>query len=165
MSDTLPNGMKRLQFMCGNWHIKAHSIGENGEWQHTPLPNETRITSIFNGSFHREIMPVTLDGITVNLFFSWSYDKFRNIYRMISCSDADGLMSILEGNFKEGSNEIVISDINTGTAVLDTNSKTTFFRRLTSTKTSQDSFTDIVSESYDNGLSWDPIFQAIHTRK
>ena len=161
----MPKGMERLQFMCGNWHIKAHIMSENGEWQDTPLPNETRITSMFNGSFHREIMPVTFDDITVNLFFSWSYDKFRNTYRMISCSDADGLMSILEGNFKENTHEVVISDINTGTAVLDTDGKSTVSRQLASTKTSQDSFTDIVSESYDNGLNWYPVFRAIHSRK
>jgi len=161
----MSNGMERLRFMCGNWHIKAHLMGENGEWQDTPLPNETRITSMFDGSFHREIMPVTFGDTTVNLFFSWSYDKFRKIYRMISCNNSDGLMSILEGNFKENSYEVVISDINTGTAVLDSDGKPIFFRRLASTKTSQNSFTDIVSESYDNGLSWNPLFRAIHTRQ
>lgn len=161
----MTTGMARLRFMLGEWDVEAHVMGEEGEWLAIPLPKETTILPMLGGACHREEMPVSFDGITTRLFFSWSYDKYRKVYRMISCDDTEGLMGVLEGNFEDGTETVVISNVNTGTAILDAVSQPVFFSRLASTKTSADSFTDIVSESYDGGQSWYPVFRAIHTRK
>ncbi|WMP19440.1 hypothetical protein [Thiothrix lacustris] len=157
--------MERLRFMQGEWAVDAHLMSEEGEWVSTPLPNATTILPMIGGACHYEIMPVMADGIITHLLFSWSYDPHRQVYRMLSCDDASGLMGVLEGNFIDDSNTVVINDVNTDTAVLDTNRQPAFFRQLASTKTSEDSFTDIVSESYDGGATWQPVFRAIHTRQ
>jgi hypothetical protein len=117
------------------------------------------------GICHSEYMSVSYDGHIVRLFFSWSYDKHKKVYRMISCDDAEGLMSVLEGNFQNDTDTIVINDLNTNTAILGKEGQPVYFRQLTSTKTSVDSFTDIISESYDGGINWQPVFRAIHLRK
>jgi hypothetical protein len=158
-------GMERLKFMRGEWDVEAHIMSEVGEWIAIPLPKETTILPMLGGVCHREEMPVSYNGQTTRLFFSWSYDKYRKRYRMISCDDAEGLMSVLEGDFEEGTDTVIINNVTTRTAVLDTENQPAFFSQLASTKTSEDSFTDIVSESYDDGQNWSPVFRAIHTRK
>jgi hypothetical protein len=150
--------------MIGEWDVEAHIMSENGEWMDIPLPKETTILPMLDGACHREEMPVSYDGITTRLFFSWSYDKYRKVYRMISCDDAEGLMGVLEGNFEDGTDTVIIRDVNTGTSALDADGQPVF-RCLASTKTGEDSFTDVVSESYDGGQSWLPVFRAIHIRK
>jgi len=153
----MKNRMERLRFMQGEWHVQASIVNEQGQWIATSIPNETTILSILGGLCHREEMPVAYNEVIVRLFFSWSYDKHRNIFRMISCDDQTGLMDIMEGDFLSNSDTVVIDNTRTGLP--------SSFRQLASTKNSENSFTDIVSESYDKGLSWTPVFRAIHIRK
>ena len=107
---------------------------------------------------------MSVDGVTTRFFFSWSYDAYRQCYRMISCDDTTGLMSVMEGDFLLGSDTVVISDVKTGTAILNSAGQLAVCRRLISSKTSEDGFIDIVSESYDGGGTWQAVFRAIHTR-
>lgn len=159
----MATGMKQLRFMAGEWDIQAHIIGKDGEWVATPLPKETTITPVLGGTFHQEELQVAYGEKTVRLFFTWSYDKYRQVYRMISCDDSEGLMDVLEGKFID-EHTVVISDVSTGTSALEEDGRQSFMQ-LASTKTSEDSFTDIVSESYDGGQSWSPTFRAVHVRK
>ena len=158
------SGMERLKFMQGSWVVDAFIMGETGHWEPTHLPNETHISPIFNGQFHRETMPIAYGDEIVNLFFSWSYDKFRGVYRMLSCDDSSGLMSIMEGDFIEGTDTVSITDVRSGTSLLQEDGSTSF-SRLSSTKDNQNQFTDLVEESLDEGKTWSPIFRAIHYRK
>lgn len=161
----MANGMERLRFMQGEWDVEAHVMTEAGEWMSIPEPFETTIVAMNGGACHREEMPVLVDGVRTRLLFSWSYDKFRERYRMISCADTDGVMSILEGNFLEGTDMVMINDLDTGTAFPGSDSDEAYHRQLASTKTSEDGFVDVVSESYDQGATWEPVFRAKHTRK
>jgi hypothetical protein len=151
--------------MLGEWDVEADVMDENGQWAGIPLPDETSIIPMLDGACHREEMPVFFDGSVIRLFFSWSYDKYRQRYRMVSCDGSEGLMAVLEGNFIEGTDTVVINDVQTSTAVLDEAGLAILYRQLASSKTSADSFTDIVSESYDGGQTWLPVFRAIHNRK
>lgn len=160
----MATGMERLRFMIGAWDIQASIMGEDGTWMDTPLPKETTILPLLCGAFHREELSVSYGEKTIHLFFTWSYDKYREVFRMISCDDAEGLMKVLEGNFEDSTDTVVISDVRTGTSMLDEEGRESFMR-LASTKTSEDGFTDVVSESLDGGQSWSPVFRAVHTRK
>ena len=160
----MAKGMERLRFMQGNWDVEAHVMGDAGEWLAIPLPNTTTILPMLNGVCHREEMPVEVDGAITRFFFSWSYDSFRQMYRMISCDDTTGIMGMMEGDFLPGSDTVVVSDVKSGTAILNGAGKVSVCRRLMSSKTSEDGFIDIVSESYDGGFVWQPVFRAIHTR-
>jgi hypothetical protein len=160
----MAKGMERLRFMQGNWDVEAHVMGDTGDWIGIPLPNTTTILPMLNGVCHREEMPVSVDGAMTRFFFSWSYDPYREIFRMISCDDTTGLMGVMEGDFLPGSDTVVVSDVNSGTAMLNGAGQISVCRRLISSKTSTDGFIDIVSESYDGGCVWQPVFRAIHTR-
>lgn len=162
---TVATGMERLRFMQGEWDVEAHVMTESGEWMSIPEPYETTIVAMNGGACHYEIMPVMVGDERTRLLFSWSYDKFRQHYRMLSCSDADGVMGVLQGNFVEGTDMVVISDLKTGTAFPGSEQEEAYFRQLASTKTSENSFVDVVSESYDGGATWEPVFRATHIRK
>ena len=161
----MKTGIERLHFMIGSWDIEAFQMTSNGEWQPSPEPKETRIDSVFDGVFLREDEVRMMAGEQIIRFFiMWSYDQFRQTYRMVASDDSEGLMDILEGGFAEGSNTIVVSNLKTGTAVQSEEGKTVNLR-LTSTKDSQDQFTDEMHESYDDGKSWLAVYRAIHTRQ
>lgn len=121
----MTTGMERLRFMLGEWTIEAHVMNEIEEWETISLPTETTILPMLGGACHHEIMPVCFDGTITHFFFSWSYDPYRHIYRMISCTDSDGLMGVMEGDFID-TNTVVISDVNTGTAILNSDGQPAF---------------------------------------
>lgn len=161
----MTTGIERLHFMVGEWDIKAYSLGSQGEWVDSPLPNWTKIEPLFDGAFLQEqVVPMQMGDTTVRFFIMWSYDQYRQVYRMLACDDQDGLMDILEGNFDDGTDTIVVSNVSTNTSMLGADGKPINLR-LSSTQTSADSFTDEMSESLDGGLSWSAVYRAEHTRK
>jgi hypothetical protein len=161
----MATGMERLQFMVGEWNIQAYSMGEDGAWLDSPLPKWTKIEPLFGGAFLQEQeVPMQVGDTTICFFIMWSYDKYRQSFRMLACDDHDGLMDILEGDFDGDSDTIVVSNVNTGTAMLDTDGHQVSLR-LSSTKTGDDGFTDEMHESFDGGHSWSPVYRAVHTRK
>ncbi|WMP19428.1 hypothetical protein [Thiothrix lacustris] len=161
----MATGIERLHFMVGEWDIQAYNRGDNGEWVASPLPKETQIKSVFEGAFLQEDeVPMQVGEHKIRFFILWSYDKYRDTYRMLACDDNDGLADILEGNFEADTNTIVVSNRQTGTHMLDETGKPVYLR-LTSTQNNPDSFTDEMHESVDNGASWFPIYRAEHTRK
>ena len=161
----MTTGMERLAFMEGDWSIEAFGMGDDGEWVSSPLPEKTTIQSVFEGQFLQEDEVQMMMGDTIIRFFiMWSYDRYRETYRMVACDDAEGLMDVLEGGFVDDSNTIVVSNINTGTAVMDEEGNSMHLR-LTSTQNNPDSFTDEMHESADGGKSWLPVYRAVHSRK
>lgn len=161
----MTTGMERLAFMEGDWSIEAFVIADNGEWASSPLPESTTIQSVFDGQFLQEDEVQMMAGdMVIRFFIMWSYDQYRQTYRMVACDDAEGLMDILEGDFNAGTNTIVVSNLNTGTAVSD-EAGNSMNLRLTSTQNNPDSFTDEMHESADGGQSWVPVYRAVHSRK
>jgi hypothetical protein len=163
----MTEGMDRLQFMVGEWDIQAYIINEFGEWIESPLPKKTVIKSVFDGAFLQEDEVLMMAGEhRVRFFIMWSYDQYRQIYRMFACDDQEGLADILEGGYEESGdkNTITVSNIKTGTAIQDGKGQSIYLR-LASTQIGNDAFTDVMSESTDNGKSWTPVYRAIHTRK
>jgi hypothetical protein len=159
----MTTGLAHLQFMVGEWDIQAYSMGDEGEWQDSPLPSYTKIEPLFDGAFLQEqVVPMQIGDATVRFFIMWSYDKYREKFRMLACDDHDGLMDILEGNL-EG-DTMIVSNIGTGTAMLDVDGQQVNLR-LSSTKNGDDSFTDEMHESFDGGQSWSAVYRAVHTRK
>jgi len=160
-------GMERLQFMVGEWDIRAHTMTKNGQWVASPQPTNTVIEPVFGGIFleEKEVL-MMMNGVTVRFFIMWSYDKYRETYRMIASDDQDGLTDVLEGGYDDNtkSNTIVVSNLNTGTSVQDAQGNHTYLR-LSSTKNTEDSFTDEMHESYDAGKNWLAVYRAVHTRK
>ena len=131
-------GLERLQFMVGEWNIKAYNMGETGEWEDSPLPKHTEIETLFDGKFLQEReVKMQVGEQRISFFIMWSYDKFRKIYKMLACDNHDGLADILEGNF-EGET-ITVSNLKTGTAMLDEQGQSIYLR-LSSTKNHEDSF-------------------------
>lgn len=159
----MATGIERLHFMIGDWDIQAQNLDENGQWYASPVPNETRIEPLFDGAFvYEQVVPIMAGDQLLRFFIMWSYDSYRQVYRMLACDDKKGLMDIFEGNYQEH-NVIVVSNQHTGTAVLDDGEPV--YARLSSTQISDDSFADEISESYDGGETWIAIYRALHTRK
>jgi hypothetical protein len=159
----MTTGIERLHFMFGEWDIQAYSINENSEWVDSPLPKHTKIEPLFDGAFIEEKeVQMSIAGATVRFYILWSFDTYRQQYRMLACDDHDGLADILEGTFVDD-NTIVVNNVNTGTHVLDTDGQPVFLQ-LTSTRSGDNSFTDVMAESLDKGVTWSAVYRAVHTR-
>jgi len=161
----MTDGIARLHFMVGEWNIEAFRMGASGDWEPSPLPTSTRIDSVFDGAFLQEDeVKMMLGDQVIRFFIMWSYDKFRQVYRMVASDDTEGLTDILEGDFIEGTDTIVVSNLKTGTAPQDETGNQAFLR-LTSTQNDTDRFTDEMHESYDGGQTWVAVYRAVHTRQ
>jgi hypothetical protein len=161
----MKTGMQALHFMVGDWAIQAHNINATGEWIPSALPRETTIKSVFEEAFLQEDEVSIMAGDTVIRFFiMWSYDTYRETYRMLACDDQEGLADILEGNFEAGTDTITVNNLNTGTHRLDEQGNPVYLQ-LISTKNSEHSFNDEIQESADGGKTWNSIYRAAHTRK
>lgn len=156
----MQSGMEQLAFMIGAWTIEAYHMGEDGEWIASP-PNQTNITSLFDGMFLQEYVSVVLSEMIYNAYVMWSYDKFRQMFRMMTCNNVEGHIDVLEGNFEDG--VMIVSNLHTNTAYVAADGNEVNVRLL-STKTSDDSFTDVVQETTDGGAYWYPVYRAVHTR-
>ena len=160
----MATGIERLHFMFGEWDIQAYNISENGEWVDSPLPKHTLIEPLFDGAFIEEKeVKMSIAGATLRFYIQWSYDPYRQLYRMLACDDHDGLADILEGNFAD-KNTIVVSNLTTGTHILDEDGQPVFLQ-LASTRSGDNSFTDVMAESFDQGVTWSPVYRAVHIRK
>lgn len=161
----MATGIERLHFMVGAWDIQAFNMNQDGEWIPAASPKDTVIKSVFDGAFLQEDeVPMSVGDGLIRFFILWSYDQYRETYRMLACDDHDGLADILEGNYLDGTDTIVVSNLNTGTHTLDEAGNPVYLR-LTSTQNGPDSFTDVMHESVDGGNTWFPIYRAEHTRK
>ena len=161
----MATGIERLHFMFGEWDIQAYNMSESGTWVESPLPKHTKIEPLFDGAFIEEKeVRMWIAGTTIRFYIMWSFDPYRQTYRMLACDDQVGLADILEGGYTGDSDTIVVNNLNTGTAVFDADGQPQFLQ-LSSTKNSGHSFTDVMSESYDNGQTWSPVYRAEHTRK
>ena len=95
----MKTGIQRLHFMIGEWAIQAQNMNEVGEWAPSPVPRETTIKSLFDGAFLQEDEVQVMAGDTLMRFFiMWSYDAYRETYRMLICDDQEELADILEGD-------------------------------------------------------------------
>lgn len=161
----MTTGIARLHFMVGKWDIQAHNMGEAGEWVASPVPHQTTIKPLFEGAFLQEDEVQVMAGDSIIRFFiMWSYDAYRETYRMLICDDQEGLADILQGNFQPGTDTIVVDNLETGTHTLDEQGNPVYLR-LISSKTSADGFDDEVQRSVDGGHTWIPFYRAAHIRK
>ncbi len=153
--------MERLKFMIGSWDIEPYRMDDNGVWVESPVPKQTEIHPFFGEAYLQEEVGFWDGEKAIRFFIMWSYDPFRQVYRMLICDDQEGLMDLLEGNFD--GNTITVSNLKTGTETIEPDGSRSFIR-LASTKTSEDRFTDELSYSVDGGESWNPYYRAIHNR-
>lgn len=161
----MATGIERMHFMIGEWDIQAYNIDENGTWQPSPSPTGTVIKSVFDGVFLQEDeVAMVLGGEVVRFFVMWSYDKYRQHYKMLACDEQEGLADLLIGNYAEGTDTITVTNLETGTHLLDEQGNKIYLR-LVSTKTSADGFTDEVGYSDDGGITWHSTYRAEHTRR
>jgi len=153
-------GMERLRFMIGTWDIEPYTMGEDGKWIASP-PNQTTVTALYDGTFLQEHVTTWIGDTMFHSFVMWSYDKFRQLFRMIACEHVDGMIEIFEGNI--AGETMSVSNVNTTAVVKEDGRKQCL--RLLSTKTSTDCFIDELQVSSDGGQSWSPLYRATHTRK
>jgi hypothetical protein len=152
--------VERLRYLIGEWDIQPYLRRDDGTWV-PGAPNRTTIKPLYGGTFLQEDVTINLGTQTHHFFIVWSYDQFRQVFRMVVCDDVSGLMDVYEGNFV--GQTIIVSNLYSGTSTIEPDGASSFFR-LCSTRTDQNHFTDELQLSTDQGVTWLPLYRAAHTR-
>jgi hypothetical protein len=94
--------MERLGFLAGPWSVTPEFGSPDGGWSATEAA-ETEFSAILGGTFWWSETPITWpDGQVWSTVSIWSYDRFRNEYRVTFLDDLWGLLDVYEGRFEDG---------------------------------------------------------------
>ncbi len=146
----LPGGMEALQELAGHWEVKARSRENAGSpWEESEATSV--ITRDFKGSLLEEnISYLAATAFPLDLRRMFSYDRFREVFRIAIFDNFTSHLNVLEGKLEDG--QLVSSNLGTGTqwSVY----KNTHHSRETVYDIAKDSFKVKRETSVDAGGTW-----------
>ena len=146
----LPSGMDALQGLAGRWQVKTRSRENAGSpWEEGA--GTSVIVGDFNGSLLEEnISYQAATAFPLELRRLFSYDRFREVFRIAIFDNFTSHLNVLEGRLENG--QLVLSNLETETqwSVY----KNTFHTRETIFDIAQDSFKVKRETSVDAGATW-----------
>ena len=165
-SPAYQEGYAKIAFLEGDWRAKNFQPrrGEGGKIEWVPYEDTTRrFTRVFDGAAlidaegpetaARKDPPMRFQGI-------YSYDQFKDAYRVIYTDDNTGLLDVYEGSFVDG--HLVVSNQSGGTYWKNGDQR--FFGRVIFTFLPPDRFDVVFESSRDEGKSWLPASRTEHYR-
>ncbi len=107
-----PSGMEMLRDFAGRFHVQVESFLPGMP------PLETAATSEIRANFHdasltEDVSFVVLPGFHLQVHRFFSYDRFRDVFRLAYFDNSTSHLDILEGSFDGG--RLVVSNIGTDT--------------------------------------------------
>lgn len=104
-----PEGMEELQALVGTWEVKVESRPQPAvPWQERKA--SATVTSLFDGALLRERL---VDEGGAETIRTYSYDRFRQRYRVTQMLGTTLYQDVHEGTMKDG--RLSVSNIDTGT--------------------------------------------------
>ena len=152
--------MEKLNALKGNWHAKTEIMNQDGTWSpHTDV--KVKIASHMNGLLfvEEEIERIAMAPGAAGLKIDYTFDQYRNVYRLAVVDDTWGIMDIYEGKLDDGI--IEMSNIRAGTSFPIQNGE--LFFRLQIPVTGDTRVMDIDLSS-DKGKTWQPFFKTTYKR-
>ena len=154
------DAMRKLAGLKGVWTVSTAYVDQNGE--HTQLSKDiVVIEESLRGLLFTEKHRERLEGQGFSLETDYSYDQYRNIYRIATTDDTWGLMDIYEGRVEDGVLEA--TNITSGT-YFPTENGGKMHIRLT-IPAQGDTRVMAVDYSLDEGGSWRPLYRVTYERR
>jgi len=153
--------MQLLDDMRGDWKTTVKIMTASGEWK-TQSVNRVRITSHLNGLLltENEIERLEGDHTSARLKTDFSYDQYREVYRISATDTGWGIMDIYEGTLEDG--ELVLTNLRADTNFpLDDGGALHFQLRIPVTG---DEKVVRIQLSTDRGANWRPFFEVAYSR-
>ncbi len=109
----LPGDMAALQGLIGEWHVKTRSR-ENAQSPWEQSEGTSIISAEFGGSLLEENLSyVASTAFPLSLKRTFSYDRFRQTFRVAVFDNFTSHLNILEGELKDG--QLIVSNQGTNT--------------------------------------------------
>lgn len=153
--------MQRLAPMAGTWSmVLEYSPDEGATWQQSE-PSEMETAYQLKNLILRE-RPTGSDASMFQTATTYSYDQYRNTYRIAVMDDTWGIMDIYEGAIEDG--VLVATNLKSGTT-FPINEDVSRAFRLKVKFLSATQRTLEIDKSDDGGKSWQPNFNLVYTKK
>ena len=153
--------MELLGDMAGDWETTVKIVTETGEWKIQSI-NKARITSHLNGLLftEEEIERIEGDQGSPRLKVDYTYDQYRNVYRVSAVDSGWGLMDIYEGALNDG--VLVLTNLRSGTSFPSEDGGTLHFQLRIPTHGDEKEME--VNLSSDGGTNWRPFYKINYLR-
>lgn len=151
--------MDALGFLIGNYTVTGEAMTEDG-WQISAEPTTATIAVgaadaglIEDGAYH-------VPGFAYGLHAVYSYDGFREVYRVMLLDTVYGLMDIYEGQM-DGS-VLTLTNLRAGTSFMMPDGGELFLRIRIEPSETRHVFH--VDGSVDEGAVWGPVYRFTYVR-
>jgi hypothetical protein len=156
----LPAGMEPLRGLAGSWRVSYEGRPNPGIPFVETGELTTEIVPSYRGALLEEKLHYPVFGTPRRLTRWRSWDRFREVYRVVLFDSLTGLIDVLEGGFKDG--RLTVSDVATGTS--SSIHGQTFHTREETYDLTADRFKVDLSSSIDGGATWTPSVTFVYTR-
>lgn len=152
--------MQKLAPMTGSWSmVMEYSPDDGATWQEGPTSQVNSSYQLKNLILSEE--PTDAVASTFQTATLFSYDQYRNTYRIAVVDDTWGLMDIYEGTIENG--VLVATNLRAGTTFpIDNKISRAFRLKIKFLSTTQRTME--IDKSDDGGKSWQPNFNLVYTK-
>ncbi len=146
-----PAGMEKLRSLAGHYQVTARSlvIGPTPEWAETET--SATLQADFDGALLEEEMSVVLNRVPLRVRRLFSYDRFRDVYRLAQFDNGTAHLDVYEGGFDDDG-RLVMTNVDSGTPWEDY--RGVFHSRQILYDWTDDGFKVDVEVSADGGKTW-----------
>ncbi|MBI1392701.1 MAG: DUF1579 domain-containing protein [Alphaproteobacteria bacterium] len=149
----------QLDGMLGAWRVTSEMAGPEGEWTNRTVYRQSFANGL-RGLVLSEVHEATLEGDGFALKTDFSFDQYKNVYRLAVLDDTFGLMDIYEGNIEEG--VLIVTNLRADTSFpLGDGRKMNFRLRIPVAGNRREMFVD---QSVDGGETWAKFYRVVYER-
>ncbi len=155
----LAPGMEQLKHLAGHWRVAVESFDPLLRSWHKETVAAV-IESVSRGDLLEEDIAFMAAGLPLEMKRLYSYDRFRDVFRVVYFDNFTSHADILEGTLEDG--RLVVSNVPTGTPW--TVYEHTFHARETLSEMTADGFKLERERSADGGKTWLPDYRLTYQR-
>ena len=112
-----PAGMAKIDLLAGRFEVEVESFSFDAEVATRGRLKKTPATSTIRADFQRALLEEDISLVASDLPLRvkrlFTYDRFRDVYRVAHFDSSTAHLDVLEGTFEDG--RLVVSDVPTGT--------------------------------------------------
>ncbi len=159
-TDAVSSPIASLHDLVGTWEVVASAPNADGIWQDGPTTT-SEVARLLEGQLVQEIVTIALPSVAFTLVVAYSYDRFRDVYRVTATDQAGGLMDVYEGRYEN--DRLVLTNLRARTFYRFDDGREMAFR-LVKYFDGPDRFLIEASMSFDEGSTWQPHSRVQYTR-
>ncbi len=156
----LSEGMEPLRTLAGSWRVSFEGRPSPGIPYVETGELVTEIVPSYRGALLEEELHYPVFGTPRRITRWRSWDRFREVYRVVLFDSLTGLIDVLEGGFEDG--RLTVSNVASGTSWGV--GVQTFHTREETYDLTADGFKVDLSTSIDGGATWTNSVKFVYTR-